>query len=247
MIATNQDTSIASAGHDMQPVGDIDKIQEIIAKLHDAIIEGDLQPGTELPSEKELAASLHVSRFSLREALRVARVQGLIEISRGRKPRVCKPSAAAAAQMISLTLRRSNNTLLDLADARLVLETHVAAEAAVRASGEDVERLQKTIDIASAHPDDAAIRIAQDLEFHSILAEATGNVVFEVLLGALAGLLREELKKNYRQNAGQGNHITILNAVRRRDSAAAAAAMREHLLFSKSVLQENLDRERSLA
>jgi GntR family transcriptional regulator, transcriptional repressor for pyruvate dehydrogenase complex len=227
----------------IQPIGDIDKIQQIIAALHDFIVEGDLQEGTELPSEKELATTLRVSRFSLREALRVAQAQGLIEISRGRKPRVAAPSAAAAAEMISLTLRRSKNTLLDLADARLVLETHVAAEAATRASEDDVQRLQETIEICADESSDAATRVAKDVEFHSILVKASGNVVFEIMLAPLAGLLRASLEKNYRNGAGIEGHIAVLDAIRSRDPSAAAAAMRAHLEFGRSMLEASLSEE----
>lgn len=245
MITTHQGTSNAHAAPGFQPVRDVDKIQQIITALHDFIVEGGLEHGTELPSEKELAATLQVSRFSLREALRVAQAQGLIEISRGRKPRVAEPNTDAAAQMISLTLRRSKNTLVDLADARLVLESYVAAQAAERASDDDIERLQRTIDISADPSSDTAGRVAQDIEFHSILVKAAGNVVVEIMLAPLAGLLRESLQKNHRDGLGLDGHVAVLDAIRQHDPAAAAAAMRTHLEFGKRMLQESLSREDS--
>lgn len=247
MIINNPDTLTSNTPQDIQPIGNIDKLQQIIATLHKFIIDGNLQYGTELPSEKDLATALHVSRFSLREALRIAQVQGLIEISRGRKPRVAEPSAVAAAQMISLTLRRSQRTLLDLASVRLVLETYVAAEAAARVSDDDIDRLQKTVDIITAEAGNADICVAQDIEFHSILVKAAGNIVLEIMLAPLAQLLRETRRENIQYGVDpilQG-HVAVLDAVRKHDSAAAAAAMRTHLELAKTNLQAILSKEGS--
>ena len=69
----------------LEPIKDTKKTEKIIAALKAHVVQGNLKTGTEFPSEKELALQLGVSRFSLREALRVAEAQGLIEISRGRR------------------------------------------------------------------------------------------------------------------------------------------------------------------
>ena len=70
----------------LKPVPNGDKIEQIITVLQNYIIDGNLKAGDRIPPERQLASQLGVSRFSLREALRVAQTQGLIEISRGRCP-----------------------------------------------------------------------------------------------------------------------------------------------------------------
>ena len=61
----------------------IDKVEFAVEALHKFIVEGNIEPGTDLPPENEMAKQIGVSKFSMREALRVAQSQGLIEISQG--------------------------------------------------------------------------------------------------------------------------------------------------------------------
>lgn len=210
--------------------------------LHDYIVDGNLAYGTELPSERELAEILGVSRFSLREALRVAQAQGLIEITRGRRPRVAEPSADAAAQMLAITLKRSSRTLLDLADARIVLETHIARIAASKASDADISKMQESIDIVKANQSDPGLCVEQDFMFHTCLVKATGNVVFEVMLAPLAELLREARKETFRQGAAPviDGHVAVLTAIRNHDPGAAEGAMRAHLELARRHLKETI-------
>lgn len=224
----------------IQPIGDADKIRQILDSLHTYIVGGKLAAGTELPSERELAETLQVSRFSLREALRVAQAQGLIEISRGRRPRVAEPSTHAAAGMIALTLRRSSHTLLDLADARLVLETHIARIAARKASKEQIAELQGTIDRIRAHPSEPELCVDEDLKFHALLVKAAGNFVFEIMLAPLAELLRESRTETLRRGVDPvlDGHVAVLEAIRQRDADAAEAAMIGHLKLARKHLRE---------
>ena len=182
-----------------------------------------------------------VSRFSLREALRVSQNQGLIEITRGRRPRVAEPTADAAAQMLAITLRRSSQTLLDLADARIVLETHIARVAAGKASDADIAQMQETIDIVAANETDPNACVEQDYIFHGCLVKATGNVVFEVMLAPLAELLREARKETFREGVAPviNGHIAVLKAIRDRDPDAAEQAMRAHLVLARKHLMKS--------
>ena len=169
----------------------------------------------------------------------MAQAQGLIEITRGRRPRVAEPSTHAAARMIALTLRRSSNTLLDLADARIVLETHIARVAAQEASTEQIAKMQATIDRICAHPSEPELCVDEDLKFHTLLVEATGNCVFEIMLAPLGELLRESRIETLRQGVGpvlQG-HKAVLEAIRQRDADAAEVAMRSHLELAQSHLR----------
>ena len=97
----------------LKPILNNDKIEQLIMVLQNYIIDGNLKAGDKIPAERDLASQLGVSRFSLREALRVAQAQGLIEITCGRRPTVARPSAIAAAKIISLTLRRTGKALLE--------------------------------------------------------------------------------------------------------------------------------------
>ncbi len=225
----------------LKPVPNGDKIEQIITVLQNYIIDGNLKPGAPIPPERQLASQLGVSRFSLREALRVAQTQGLIEISRGRRPRVTKPSAAAAASVISLTLRRSGKVLLDLIEARQALECQIAKLAAVRAQQSHIAAIQQTIEAMEQNKNNLTLCVEKDVEFHNILVEASGNKVFEIMLAPLSELLRKSRKETMRANGVQRaivGHKLLLSAIIEKDSDKAAEAMYRHL----EMAQEDLER-----
>ena len=221
------------------PIQRGDTVQQIVIALKELIIGGDLEPGTPLPSERELSERLEVSRFSLREALRVAQAQGLIEIRQGRRPRVAGPSAAPAAEVIALSLKRSRNTLLDLIVARQGLETQVARVAAQTISNQDLESLEQTIRSIESNPSDPGNCVEQDLVFHEILVKATNNPVFNIMLAPLTELLRRSREQTIRRGIDRViiGHREILAALRKRDPEAAAGAMYRHLEMAEEDLR----------
>ena len=151
------------------PIDKRDTVSRILAALHRRIVGGKLKAGTPLPAERELAAELEVSRFSLREALRVAESQGLVEISRGKRTRVVVDSASSVVAAMDLTLRRGIASPLQLTEARLVVEVEVARRAAERMTPDLLAALQQTIDrYEQAAAGDVEIRVSQDLEFHQL-------------------------------------------------------------------------------
>ena len=226
--------------HQMKPIDDSEKVEKIINAIHDFIIKGNLAPGTEIPPERILAKQLEVSRFSLREALRVAQMQGLLEISRGRRPRVAQPSADAAAKIMSLTLQRSEKPLLDLIVAREGLEVQIARLAALNAQPSHIEAMQQTIDLIEQHKDDVEFCAEQDYEFHNIMAKASGNVVFEIMLAPVAELLRKSRLETIKLR-GIGRviegHVMILKAGSKGDPEGAYKAMQKHLEMAEEDLK----------
>jgi len=215
----------------IKPIVEVDRIQQILDALHDYIVVGNLIPGTELPSERDLAEQLGVSRFSVREALRVARAQGLIEITRGRKPKVAEPSTGAAADIIALALKRSKKSLLDLIVARQGIEIQIARIAALKAKSVDIDAMIKTISSIEENRDDIELCVQRDIEFHNILVRATENIVFEVMLAPLMELLHDCRKATIQRGVDRiiEGHREILKAIKTHDSEKAAMAMRRHL------------------
>ena len=226
----------------LTPVPKGDKIEQILTVLQDYIIHGNLKPGDQIPPERQLAAQLRVSRFSLREALRVAQAQGLIDISRGRRPRVAKSSPTAAAEVIALTLRRSGQALLDLTEARQALECQIVRLAAVRAEQSHTDAMQETINLMRQNKDDLNLCAEKDVEFHNILVQASGNKVFEIMLAPLAELLKESRRETLRQNGlvkALEAHKQILSAIIEKDSERAAEFMQSHLQMTEQDLKKS--------
>jgi len=227
------------------PPGDL--VAQVIDHVRGEIVSGARGPGTPLPSEGSLAESLAVSRTVIREAMRSLRSQGLVVMSQGARPRVAAIDPGATVESLGVLLRRSSTTLLELTEARRPLETSITALAATRATTAHVSALRFAID-ELARATTLEGRVAADIRFHELLAEATGNPVFTVLLKTLAGLLGESRRRTIRLVGVEPaliGHREILAAVVDRDSKAAAAAMRRHLDWAEDNIRGRVGRRPS--
>jgi DNA-binding FadR family transcriptional regulator len=225
----------------LKPLPNGDKIEQIITVLQNYIIDGILKPGDAIPPERQLASQLGVSRFSLREALRVAQTQGLIEIKQGRRPRVAQPSADAAVEVISLTLRRTEKALLDLVEARQNLECGIAKLAAFRARPEHIEQMRKTIFEMKNNKTNLNVCVDSDIAFHDTLIKASSNSVFEIMLKPLTELLKDSRRKTLLANGidkAIWAHEEILEAIEQRDGEKAVSLMASHLEMAEEDLKK---------
>jgi GntR family transcriptional regulator, transcriptional repressor for pyruvate dehydrogenase complex len=224
-----------------------DRVAEVLDHLTERIVQGEFDGDGMLPSEGDLAASFSVSRTVIREAMRGLRAAGLVEVSQGRAPRVKPPDSQVTVASLRLLLRRNKATLLHLAEVRRPLESEIAALAAERANDEHLRQLERAVqDLATASPLEG--RIAADVRFHRILAEATGNPVFVLLLETLAEFLRESRQKTLAYSGVEEalvGHRAIFEAVRKCDSAKAREAMQEHLMLAARDLQNVSTRKKA--
>lgn len=209
-----------------------DKTSQILEFLHDRIIGGQLPSGTELQSEKELSKQLGVSRFSLREALRVAEAQGLIRIRQGKRPVVQTPSAVPAARIMGLTLMRGKENLLDLVMARTGLECKLVRLAAQKITEAELLALEENLHLMGIPGRDLDYYIAKDTEFHDIILKSTRSLVFEIMLSSVTQLLDESRKETLgiggTERANRA-HREIFEALRAHDPDAAEEKMKRHL------------------
>lgn len=155
----------------------------------------------------------------------------LIVMSQGARPRVAEVDLRPTVESLELLLKRSRTTLLQLTEVRRPLESMIARLAAERASAPQIAALRATIDDLE-RATTLADRVDADIRFHDLLAEATGNPVFSVLLQTLGGLLVESRRRTIKAAGPEPaivGHREILAAVQRHDAKAAEAAMRRHL------------------
>jgi DNA-binding FadR family transcriptional regulator len=210
----------------------VDRVSELSCELERWILAGEISPGDQLPSERDLSVQWGVSRSVVREALgRLASV-GLVKSVHGSGTRVETPSGRPIAAGYRRLLRRGEYRLEDLAAVRLPLETTIAALAAVARTDDHVARLGKTQAILGNPARSLDAHIKADFEFHAILADATGNPIFHVVLAPIQELLIESRRRTlgrYGADLACRHHARILDAVRRRDPESASQAMREHI------------------
>lgn len=223
------------------PIESGDKIEQIVRVLKELIIDEKLEPGSELPPERQLAAQLKVSRYSLREALRAAQAHGLIELSQGRRPRVSTPSTDAVAEVFGIAMQRSKVSLSELITARISLECDIAAIAARKANVSLVAMLEANTQEMESHKDDLDQCVRKDLEFHDALVTFTGNVVFKTMLDSVASHLRASRMATLRLTGidrALVGHRAIIKALRGNDPQEAHDAMHAHLEMAEDDIAE---------
>ncbi len=149
--------------------------EKVVEKLKESISRGDILPGDPLPSERQLMDDFGVSRSSLREAFRVMELLGLIESVPGKGRFVRHPKSPAEDEK---HIRLEDSAVLELMEARRILDPAIAAESAMRATSSDLTRMLRVLTATEKRLGDPNLRAQADFDFHLALAEATHNFVF---------------------------------------------------------------------
>jgi GntR family transcriptional repressor for pyruvate dehydrogenase complex len=211
---------------------------QVANQLRGAIFAGELAPGDELPTERDLSRAFGASRASVREALRVLEAQGLITTT-GAPARAVVTSELAghAREALGTLLELSRVGLDDLVELRCVLESAALKRAAERRSGSDLIDAREALQEMRAAGLDIEAFDAADLRFHVALVRAAGNeamhlvmlairdVAVRYLLAAL-GAQRDPRRVLRRLVA---EHEQILDAVEAGEGNRAATLIESHI------------------
>jgi DNA-binding FadR family transcriptional regulator len=163
--------------------------QGVLAHIEALLVDGALRPGDHLPPERALAAELGVARSSIREAMRVLEVMGLVRTQTGSGPTsgaiiVARPVGGMQVLM-RLQVAASGFPVEDVVRTRLLLETAVAADLAARSSAVDVGDARELLDAMDDPALTAVEFLALDAQFHLALATASGNTVVAATMAGL--------------------------------------------------------------
>ena len=214
--------------------------QVVLESIERDLLEGRLRPGDHLPGERALSADLGVGRSSVREAIRVLEVLGLVRTATGSGPNagaiiVALPGGGMSALM-RLQVAATGFAVADIVKTRLVLETAVAADLA-GASQPDLTASVTLLDVMESRDLPEAEFLALDAQFHLSLAEASGN---QVIAATMAGL-RSSIEGYVRQGAAtlpswpetsarlMREHRNILAAIESGDAASARTVVHAHI------------------
>lgn len=211
--------------------------QEVLERLQQRIRSGELAPGDQLPSERDLMAFYGVGRPAIREALQALANSGIVEIAHGERARVVVPTAqlliAQVAGGAQHLLRSQPDMLAHLKEARVFLETGLARLAAERATDADVARLRLRLDEHRAAMVELDQFLPRDMAFHREIALISGNPIFPAIVEALFNWASEYYRTIVRapgvESLTLAEHQRIVEAIAARDPDAAAQAMHEHL------------------
>ncbi len=213
-----------------------------------ALIEaGELAPGAKLPAERDLAERFAVSRPTIREALIVLEVEGHIQIRVGSGVYVSqRPSQTSTVLPVD-----ENDSPFEILQARSIIESAIAEEAARVATPEGIKRLDDCLRQMEKAIGDPVDMLVQDRAFHTAITDIIGNVTLHRLTGQIFDRrmtpyferLASHFEGPHTWRLALEEHRIIRDAIAAHDGTGARDAMRRHLTLSQKRFSESFGEE----
>jgi GntR family transcriptional repressor for pyruvate dehydrogenase complex len=216
---------------------------KIVAQISDLIRKGKLGPGDSLPPERELATTFGVSRVTVRDALRVLEVLGLVEIRVGSAGGafVTAPSPEVLGQSLSNILMMRSYSPEEIAEVRLVIELGILDLVIERITEQDLEELRSMCEESAKRLEEGEYSSELSFAFHSRLARCANNTVISMISMAFSGPLsmaamraKEVRTDSHRRTVEE--HRAIVDALASGDGEVARQHLVEHLLRGRAAL-----------
>lgn len=207
---------------------------QTLDRLKRYIMSTNAKAGQRLPSERELAERLGVGRSSVREALKVLETVGLVEVRIGDGTYITSQAGASFGRTLGFELAAWSGMLMEIMDARSMIEVAAARAAAERSTADDLAAIQREVERmeATIHSDPPAY-LAADMQFHRLIGHTTHNPLMAQVITNLIDMLEHLLEKADEfpaglLNEGEGSHRAVLLAVQQHNPEMAARAMHLH-------------------
>lgn len=216
---------------------------QIIHTLTEFFFSGDFASGSRLPSERQLAESMGVSRAAVREAIQSLGLLGVVEIRQGDGTYLKNSGSDLLPRVIEWGLFLGERRIMDLVEARQQIEMSLASLAARRRSETEAQQLRTLLARMDAATD-AHEFVEVDIDFHSTIARAARNSALADMLANITSLLRVWMSRSIHA-AGETTssnleHRKIVDAIIAQDARAAQSAMRRHLRNAEKRLRTTL-------
>lgn len=209
----------------------------ILNQIKDIIIDLDLKVGDKLPSERELAEMLNASRPSLRSALQILEVLGIIEIIHGSGAYLRQQDFSFVELPISLLLSKDAHLIEELVEMRTFIERQIVELAIQRASDEDLRIIKEYLEDCERPERQAELQGQFNLEFEQLLASMTKNRPMVTLQKAVHQIWQQILATNGQLRPKKqfktilSEHREIYEAIRARDRVRAVEACNAHYVI----------------
>ncbi len=222
--------------------------EEIVSQIKHLITTGDLKPGDRIPSERELAQMLGVSRPSVREAIMVLDAMGLLAARQGGGTYVRSLTAGALNDPLSTMVEENPAMLHALVEVRMGLETWSAYLAAKRATPVEVERMRELLATMKAQATRGGWDAEVDSQFHYAITAATHNTLQMHVLNTIHSLFHKTIQvaltEFYRKEGMVEllleQHRAIYQAIAAGQPEQARQAMQDHLSLVEDKMSELL-------
>jgi len=207
--------------------------ERISDKLASLVASGILQVGDELPSERELASLLAVSRETVRGAIQTLATRGVVAVSQGARTRVISQKIDSLKIGVTSPSAINSYDLDSVHKARLLIERAVVAEAALRIDDSTLARLEQSLAIQKQTVGDPVHFLICDREFHLTIYHSSGNPLLADFVTDLYTFMLEQRRTAVSRpgaiERSYLDHVAIYEALRARDAGAVTEAFGRHI------------------
>ena len=229
----------------LEPLNKTRLYEDIVKQIMDSIKSGELKPGDKLPTERELAIQLNVSRTAIREALRSLETMGVIYSKVGSGTFIKEMSLDILMDSFSGILKKNERLIIELIEVRMLLEVEIAKLAARNINEDKIQAMEKALRLMENEIKEGGLGVKGDNAFHNELASAADNLAMTSILNLCGELLsttrKAALKALGDPRIGLEHHWAILEAVKSRDEDEAGRLMKEHLEIAFNNLKNKDD------
>jgi len=220
------------------PIGS--PVSEVARRMLDLFTSGSIAPGTRLPPERQLAATLEVGRSAVREALAALEILGIVDVRPGSGTYLRGTASALLPQTLRWGLLIGERNTVELLELRSGLEIYVARLAATRGAEVELAEVGACLDRMTDSLGDLTTFARADFDFHRALGRAAGNGILVEQLDVVRSLLQVYADRAVHDAAEAqiaiDEHAALYRALNRRDPDAAASAMAVHMATASSRL-----------
>ena len=211
---------------------------QVVNHVRSLIEDGTLHPGDKIPPEREFAKKLKISRASLRAGIGHLAAMGVLNVRHGVGTFVAEGPPALGTASLALLGALHGFKPWQMFEARLILESHLAAMAAERGREEHFTALAEEVTEMYATFHEPQEYLIHDMRFHRTIAEASGNPILAVLMETIMAALYDERRKTVERSRDLKQaaeiHREIYRAIRSRNAMEARAVMERHLKLAET-------------
>jgi GntR family transcriptional regulator, transcriptional repressor for pyruvate dehydrogenase complex len=210
----------------------------LIARIKGLIADGSISPGSKFPPEREMAKEFGVNRASVRQALKVLEIMGVLNQRVGDGTYLSETAEFLLNEPLDFLVLLDDLSHHELFETRLIVEPELTARAAERATAEDLATLRNAI-LAMERSRTTRERLEADMAFHDAICRASGNRICQLLFRSIHRTLFASMKQLSDRVALDQPlmfHRRIYAAIRDRDGEIARREMRDHILDARSLL-----------
>jgi GntR family transcriptional repressor for pyruvate dehydrogenase complex len=234
MASRNLNHSITA----MEPIDRSGITELVVQRIKELLARGELKAGSRLPPERELADMLHISRPSLRTALKALSVMGVIHAKPGAGTYIANSLPEVFTEPMHFMTLINNTSVDELFEARLIIEAGLAELAAERASESDIAALAQEVEEMKANTGNPEEFFKHDVRFHQVMARAANNKLMSGVMDTVAQLLFHIRRQNVAQARDLEDaiewHEKIITAMRKHDPKRAKETLSGHLRAAQS-------------